>query len=621
MEEMVQMTTSGMRAGVELTAEMLKILLPYLGQVLKSVGKGGMWAIGKVGDAVAEGTVTRKNLLLSAEKANCGVKVTDNFPSECIEDIVAQAKVNKIPIAINGEGATRSVSFRECDSDVMVNILSNIHENLLRRGEGTQAQESFVVNKADMDAVKTQLETNGVECFFVQSDGDIRCVFNSQHKEKVKDIMTEFNNDREKISKNFVVGVVENERMREIKQQISDINAARNNSEQQKEFYKQYAEDESLKFPAYSEANMKLALKQMPDGTKFAGKDFWTSIGITVDENAKGVEINAPQTDDNGNPVLDENGKQTFTKTLVYDVSETNAYNKYIDSEVADLQRQYDVEKAAAFKTSENKSIVLSDVESGKSFEVTVGNNLLKSDIVVQLQQQFDYDVVEANHAANKLASDLELNEKYFQPPSPNENIDKLMINIRYPSDGKAIRDVTFNTLKNKNADDPIFINVGHGENQVLIAAADKLSDDDMKQTLKDNLGLNDLQAEQSIEKIRKIDGQMRSRVQETVYSRDNALQNQTLHIERVERDVFTVTSGDKSKTYNISAINVTDKIMKDFSIPAENAQHIVNKAQSQSVIQNKIRNSKEQKRKSDKVRSDPLKSQNQTTSNKRGSR
>ncbi len=68
--------------------------------------------------------------------------------------------------------------------------------------------------------------------------------------------------------------------------------------------------------------------------------------------------------------------------------------------------------------------------------------------------------------------------------------------------------------------------------------------------------------------------------------------------IERTSDKTFCVTLGDKSRTYSFSTINVEEKIARNFGIPRENAQNIVEKAKKQSVLQNKIHNAAKKKAK-----------------------
>lgn len=627
MEEAVQMVGSMARAGVEISVELLKILAPALvkggvkivGESGKLLGFGIKAASTAISNARAEGTVSRKNLLLESAREKSPVESTGSFPSEVTDRLVAKAKEYKIPISVNGNGSLRSISYLERDKDIFAQVMNEWQaERLAPKGE-KQTLKVIPVSEREMDSVKLQLEHNGVECWFTQSqDGKIKCNFKAENAEKVNALMEDYKSNRAEIDRNFNVtaNVPENERQLEIKAQIAELENAQDSPEMRNQFYEEFAANTEIEFPAYSEKNMEIVHNAMPEATKVAGKAFWEKQGFAVNEGAKGVEIIAPQMDENGNPALDENGKQIFTTTTVYDISETNAFEKssaqILNNKIEELRAEYDAEKINAFNSSEDKTVVISDELSGNSIEISADSNLRKADVVAVLEEDFGYTPVQAELAANKLAEDLGLGENYFAAPNQMDNIAKMQVNIRYPSDDIALRDVSFSALKLKDGEN-VHITVTNGDNSVLVTPAE-LSDSELKTAFKEQLGMSDFQAEKAVAKARKIDSQIQSKLHETVYTRDEG--QRTVGIERTSQNAFIVKSGNVTKSYDFNQINLEEKIAADFGIPSENARRVVQKAGNQSVIQNKIRTNSERKRKNAKTKQDPF--QTKGTSSKK---
>ncbi len=194
---------------------------------------------------------------------------------------------------------------------------------------------------------------------------------------------------------------------------------------------------------------------------------------------AKGVEIIAPQLGDDGKPMLDENGKQLFTTTTVYDISQTNALDKALDAEISKLQQEYDGEKSRALELSENKSNVISDEISGKSVEINLDRHLSKADITNILHEGLGYSDLQSDIAINKLCSDLGLDRKAFSEPSQIDKINSMKVNIRYDSDSVLLRDTTFSSVNFKGSENT-YIFVGKGDKQVVLTPA-KMTETEMK--------------------------------------------------------------------------------------------------------------------------------------------
>lgn len=620
MEETVRMVQSAAQAGVEITAELLKILAPALAKGgMKLLGAGGKligYGIDKISDAQAEGTVSRKHLFAEAAKVKTEVMCTDSYPQDVADRLVEKAKEYHIPVSLNGEGASRSISYLERDKDVLAQIMQEWQQERLAPKAGQQGIKSFSVSELNVDAVKSHLEQNGVECWFTQSkSGEIHCNFAAGNEEKVNVLMTDFKNLRSDIEEKCTItmaDIPESESMAAIRSQIEELQGSLENAEERGKFYAELSADKSVKFPEYSEKNMERVYDQMPDATRVAGKAFWEEQGYSLAENAKGIEIIAPQTDENGNPVLDENGEQTFTTVTVYDISETNAYEQSVGKKISELERDYDAERVKAFKSADNKTITVSDNEKG--VEITVTDDLRKSDVMTVLQEELGYTSVQAELAANKLADELELGENYFTTPTQIDNLEKMQVNIRYSSDDVSIRDVSFSALKLYDGEN-VQLNVTNGDSSILIEPSE-LSDSELISVFKEQLGLTDRQAEMALSKTRKIDSQIQSKLRETLYSHDGG--QRSVNIERTSQSSFIVKAEGVTKSYDFRQINLEEKIASDFKIPAENAHRVVQKAQGQSTIQNKLRDNAEKKRRAAKAKNDPLKSRKTETNSKK---
>lgn len=608
MEETVRMVQSAAQAGVEITTELLKIIAPALAKGgMKLLGAGGKllgYGIGKIADAASAGTVSRKHLLAESVKANCAVLSTDSFPSEAVERMTEMAKERGIPIAVNGEGENRSISFLERDKDEMAQLLRDWETERLAPRSDRQGVTAFVVNdKRNLGIIKSEFEKNGVECWFTQNaKGEVLCNFKSDDLEKARLVSENFKKTQGEIAEKFTVSpnVPETARMAELRTQIEQFETATPTAEA----YNSVIEDmknSGVTFPTYSERNTEIIKREMPDAKQVAGKAFWEQQGFTINENAKGVEVIAPQMDENGNPVLDENGKQTFTTVTVYDISQTNALENEKQMKLNELRVEYNAEKLKAFSEAENKSVTVTNEENGKSVEIAIDDKLRRSDVEEMLRENLGYSTVQAELAANKLGAELGLPDDFYADYIQSANIERILVNIRYKSDDIALQDISFSAVKAQNEN--VMLNIENNGKTVLIAPAE-LSDDELKNIFYEQLGMSEIQAEKAVEKSRKIDRQINAKLQETVYNHD---ESRTVNIERTSADAFTVTDGAKIKSYTFNQVNLAERISEDFGIPKENASNIIKKANNQSVVQNKLRRSTEAKRKAQKLKKDPF--------------
>lgn len=374
-DEVASATLSTSQKAVEVALELIRLLAPMakslLGELYHKSVDGVNFVGGKIANARSTGTVTNKGLIVEAQKANSPIATTSNFLARDAELVAAKAKEYKIPVAIIGNGEKQTLEYLERDKGVIEQITTEIMQERIKTAP--ESVKCFSLGENNVSSMKKLFEENGIECQFVGGkDGKVSCIYPAECAEQVAVIKNDYKEIHEKIDANFGItpNVPETERQLEIKAQIDELQNARENPELRDKFYEETASDTEMEFPVYSENNMKLVNEQMPNATKVAGKAFWEQHGFQVDENARGVNIIAPQMDDNGDPVLNDNGKQTFTEITVYDISETNAYDKSLDTRINDLQREYDEEKINAFDLADDKKVVLSDELSGKSVEI-----------------------------------------------------------------------------------------------------------------------------------------------------------------------------------------------------------------------------------------------------------
>ncbi len=598
-DEVASAALSSSQKAIEVALELIRMLAPMAKKLLEEVYQktvGGVNTVGgKFANARSMGTVTNKGLIAEAQKANSPISTTSNFLARDAELVAAKAKEYRIPVAIVGNGEKQTIEFLERDKGVIEQITNEIIQERLR--EAPQSVKCFSIGGNNVSSMKKLFEENGIECQFIAGkDGKISCVYPAECAEQVAVIKSDYKNIHTGIEMNFGItpNVPETEGQLEIKSRIAELENARDDPELRGKFYAEIAADTEIEYPVYSERNMERVFEQMPSATKVAGKAFWEEQGYTLNENAKGVEIIAPHMDEDGNPVLDGNGKQMFTEITVYDISETNAFERSLEKELDDLRREYDDEKVSAFDMSDDKKVVLSDELSGKSVEISIDSKLKKSDVSEILRNELGYSEVQADIAANKLCYDLELDKRtFFAMPTQIDNLNTLKTNIRYPSEDLTLRDVQFDAVNFKDGHDTHLI-LQKGENAVGLTPA-KMSETEMKNLCVNQLGLSEYQADKAVAKAVKIESQVRSQIEERTVDKQGI--SREINIERTADNTFSVKLGDKEKFYNFSTINLDVKIAEHFDIPRENARNIINKAKKQSVLQNRINNSVKKKK------------------------
>lgn len=607
-DEIASATLSTSQKAIEVALELIKLLAPLAQKFLSEVyhkSVDGIYDVGgKISNAKALGTVSAKNLVLEAQKAQSPISSTSNFLARDAEQIAAKAKRYNIPIAIIGSGEKQTIEFLDRDKAAIEQITNEVMQERLK--EAPQSVKCFSVGENNVSTLKSAFEENGIECQFVggrqklpPEDGKILCIYPAECAEQVAMIKADYKKAYAEVSEQFSVmaNAPETERQREISERIDALTNAEIGSEQRSQVHDSILADmknRNVDIPQYSESNLQLIQNEMPFAKQAAGKAFWEQQGYTLNENAKGVDILAPQIDENGSPVLNGDGKQVFTTVTVYDISETNAYETAVRDEISSLHSEYDKEKAAAFAEWDKKEITVSDDLSGRNVTLTA-DQLTKAQVSQALQDNLGYSAAKADIAANKVCYDLNLDRKtFFAKPTQIDNVDALRTNIRYQSDDVTLRETRFDAVNFKDGKDTHIV-VRHGDNAVGLTPA-KMNHDEMKKLCVSKLRMSEYQADKAVSKAVKIESQTRSKIEERTVNKQGI--SKELHIERTGENAFNISMGGKSRTYNFSTVGVEEKIARNFDIPLENAQNAVAKAKKQSVLQNKINNAVSKKKK-----------------------
>lgn len=600
-DEIASATLQTSQKAIEVALELIKMLAPLAQKALSEVYHKSVDGINTVGGVISNirsmGTVSAKNLVAEAQKASSPISTTSNFLARDAEQIAAKAKHYNIPLAIIGEGEKRTIEFLDRDKAAVEQITNEVMQERLK--EMPQNVKCFSVGENNVSSLKSMFEENGIECQFVGGrDGKISCIYPAEYAEQVAVIKEDYKRAYSEVSEHFsvIANVPETARQTEISARINEIANAEIGSAQRSEVYENILSDmqnRGVELPQFGENNMQIISNKMPNAIQTASREFWEQQGYKLNEGAKGVEISVLQVDESGNPVLDENGNQTFTNVTVYDISETNAYETAVRDELNSLHNEYAEERAAAISQSGIKEITVSDDLSGKSVTLTP-DQLTKEQVSAALRENLGYSAEKADIAANKVCYDLSLDrEKYFAKPTQIDNVDALRTNIRYQSDDLTLRDTRFDAVNFKNGQDTHIV-LKTGEKSIGLTPA-KMSRDEMKKICVTQLGMSDYQADKAVSKAVKIESQIRSKLEERAVNRQGI--SQEIHIERTGSNVFNISMGCKSLTYNFSTVGVEEKIARNFDIPLENARNAVQKAKNQSVLQNRIQSNLKKKK------------------------
>ena len=253
---------------------------------------------------------------------------------------------------------------------------------------------------------------------------------------------------------------------------------------------------------------------------------------------------------------------------------------------IAELQKEYNIEKANAFAKADTKKIIFTDA-SGKSVEITADKNLRKSDTVKMLKDELGFSDLKAEIAANKICTELNLDpHKFNAKPSQLDAIERMAVNIKYKDDSELLNDTSFSSVTFKGSNNThIFASRG---DQNIILTPSKMTKAEMQNLCINHLGMNEKQAEAAVAKTLKIDTQLNAKKRETAIFRADG-EAQTVTIDRTSNSSFTVMVGTKKQEYKFNDKNLLAAISKDYGITEGKAQQIVDKARKQSAFQNNI--------------------------------
>lgn len=588
-DDLASVALNSAQKGLEIAAELIRMLAPTIKQ-------GVQMLFSQVENGKIAGDITQKHLIQLSAASNSAIISNSNFLSSDRAAIAEKSKQYGVPVSFIGNGEKITMSYLDRDKAAVNQIFQEIMQERLK--EAPMSIKTFAVSSANVDTLKNEFERNGLECSFVLgANGKTYCAYHAGDEEKVSEIKSNFKSAYSQVELNCKINtdIKENQKQLEIKADISKLENRLAELKPTKQMYLNIAgrlKDED--FPAYSTNNQKLILEQNPNAIKVAGKAKWESLGYTVDEKANGIRILAPQTDNSGNPVLDNNGNPSFEEITVYDISETNAADSFIRSEkvaiersITELKKEYNAESANAFAKTENKAIVITDAESGKSVEINANNSLRKSDAVKILQDKLGFSALKAELSANKVCDELGLNpQTYYAKPTQIDAIERMKVNIKYQGDSELLRDTVFSSLSFKG-NSPTHIFISQGEQSVVLTPS-KMTSSEMKNICITHLGMNEKQADEAVKKTSKINTQLNSKLKETAVYRTGG-EVQTVNIERTSNSSFTVAVGTKKREYNFADKNLAAAIGKDFGITEGKAQQFIDKAQKQSAFQNNI--------------------------------
>ena len=229
--------------------------------------------------------------------------------------------------------------------------------------------------------------------------------------------------------------------------------------------------------------------------------------------------------DDNGKPVLDGNGNQSFIPMTVYDISETNAFEKSIDSQINSLKSEYEKTMSGIrleyFRTDTRQVSLLNNFD--RSIKLNDDSLLVKP-----------YSFTRANFSSDGL-------NRYL---------------------------------------------VSNGEKAAALIP-DKMSREEMENTVREKLGVSDPETVNAIvEKAEKVD--VTYKVAEMKKEAEIAKQNGDIAIERRSEKFFEASQGTVKKSYDLTDKKQSVKALQnDFGVSSEKAERIFQKAQNQSTLQN----------------------------------
>ena len=588
-DDLASVALSSGQKSIEIAAELIKMIAP-------TVKQGTQMLFSTIANrSTSSGTVSQNHIIELAANAKSTIVSNSNFLQSDKNIISAKAKQYGIPVAFIGNGDKVTMSYLDRDKAAINQILQEVMQERMK--EAPQSIKTFAVSSANVDTIKSEFERRGLECNFIKgADSKIYCAYKAEDTEKVAELKSNFKAEYEQVNLNCKIdtSTPENQKQIDIKADISKLEDRLNNLQPTKQTYinvSNQLKDED--FPTYSANNQKLIIEQNPDAIRVAGKAKWESLGYKVNENAKGIQILAPQADKDGKPILDNNGNPSFENIVVYDISETNAADSVLRNEkaaiqqsITELRNEYNAEKANEFAKADTKKIIFTDAE-GKSVEITADKNLRKNDTVKILKDELGFSDLKAEIAANKICAELNLDtHKFNAKPSQLDTIERMAVNIKYQGDSELLNDTSFSSLTFKGSNNT-HIFASRGEQNIILTPS-KMTKSEMKNLCINHLGMSEKQADEAVAKTSKIDTQLNSKKRETAIFRANG-ESQTVSIDRTSNSSFSVLVGTKKQEYKFNDKNLLAAICKDYGITEGKAQQIIDKARKQSAFQNNI--------------------------------
>ncbi len=230
----------------------------------------------------------------------------------------------------------------------------------------------------------------------------------------------------------------------------------------------------------------------------------------------------------------------------------------------------------------------ITDAKSGKTADLSqYGGTIRQYQVVKLLQNELGYSKEKATLAANKVCDDLGLDPKeYFAHTEQLDAFKSFKTNIRFESDDRLLRDISFSEVYFHDGESP-HISIVNGDNSVTITP-DKMSEAELKEVFTTRLAMNEQQADKAVEKTIKINNQIKSQYKELKVDRTTGIA-QTINIERTSKSTFTLTVGAAQKQYDLNDERLADKLKSDLGITSDKAERIIGKAKSQSAFVNNI--------------------------------
>lgn len=284
-DQLVSLTATFIEKGVEIAAELLKIIAPTIPKLFTNALDITRALEDKAQNISKVGNISHKNLLKEAIKAKSPTLSTDNFAAADMAEIEKRAKKIGIPLTAIGNGEKRSVEFLARDKAIINQIIQDLMQERLK--EAPQNVKSFSVSPGNIATVKEQFEKNGIECQFAQgANGKVYCMYPAAEAEKASVIKRDVQALQNSVSEDFKaerkngIAVMQDSKLGK---SISFVN------EKNEPLTKSYVMETMQEQFGYSKAQADLAANKLCDDLKLDKKAF-------LEHNAQLEQINALKT-------------------------------------------------------------------------------------------------------------------------------------------------------------------------------------------------------------------------------------------------------------------------------------------------------------------------------------